>query len=153
MWSQKQLLFAVTRRSLLVHQARTNTFCISRNPVASGRHFSSVVQEYHHDDDDDDEHSTESYSKNREALQKLLTASSAVATQQRRTEELQQLNDTPTNDVGIQVEKDLSKSPSELMYTGGATIPVTSIPHIVPPQEDTPRGVWPIFRMMVSQAT
>lgn len=43
-----------------------------------------------------------------------------------------------------------SQSPSELVYTGGATIPITSLLHIVSPQEDTPTGVWPIFRIMVS---
>jgi hypothetical protein len=41
-------------------------------------------------------------------------------------------------------------SPSELTYTGGVTIPITSFMHIVKPQEDTPSGVWPIFRLMVS---
>ena len=41
-------------------------------------------------------------------------------------------------------------SPSELVFTGDTVIPVTSRLHIVTPEEDTPRGVWPIFRMMVS---
>ena len=40
-------------------------------------------------------------------------------------------------------------SPSVLSFTGGTLIPVTSYLHIVTPDEDTPRGVWPIFRMMV----
>jgi hypothetical protein len=42
-------------------------------------------------------------------------------------------------------------SPSELTYTGGVTIPITSFMHIVKPQEDTPSGVWPIFRLMVRE--
>ena len=41
-------------------------------------------------------------------------------------------------------------SPSELVFTGDTLIPVTSRLHIVTPEEDTPRGVWPIFRIMVS---
>jgi hypothetical protein len=40
-------------------------------------------------------------------------------------------------------------SPSELTYTGGATIPITSFLHIVTPGEDAPSGIWPIFRLMV----
>ena len=43
------------------------------------------------------------------------------------------------------------KSPSELSFTSDALIPVTSYLHIVTPEEDTPRGVWPIFRIMVSR--
>lgn len=42
-----------------------------------------------------------------------------------------------------------NSSPSELMYTGETTIPITSILHIVTPEEDTPSGIWPIFRLMV----
>ena len=42
-----------------------------------------------------------------------------------------------------------STSPSELVYTGNHRIPVTSHLHIVTPSEDVPRGVWPIFRLMV----
>ena len=41
-------------------------------------------------------------------------------------------------------------SPFELSFTGNTTIPVTSRLHIVTPEEDTPKGVWPIFRIMVS---
>jgi hypothetical protein len=40
-------------------------------------------------------------------------------------------------------------SPSHLVFTGEETMPVTSTLHIVTPEEDTPRGVWPIFRIMV----
>lgn len=40
-------------------------------------------------------------------------------------------------------------SPRSLTYTGGFTIPITSKLHIVTPQEDTPRGIWPVYRLMV----
>jgi hypothetical protein len=43
-----------------------------------------------------------------------------------------------------------SVSPSELKYTGDARIPITTRLHIVKPGEDTPRGVWPVFRLLVS---
>jgi hypothetical protein len=42
-------------------------------------------------------------------------------------------------------------SPKELTYTGNATIPITSHLHIVKPGEDAPQGIWPVFRIMVSQ--
>ena len=41
-------------------------------------------------------------------------------------------------------------SPSELKYTGDAVLPITTNLHIVKPGEDTPRGIWPVFRVMVS---
>lgn len=40
-------------------------------------------------------------------------------------------------------------SPTALTYTGDAVIPITSVLEIVKPQDDTPRGVWPVFRLMV----
>jgi hypothetical protein len=40
-------------------------------------------------------------------------------------------------------------STNTLTYTGGASMPVTSKLHIVTPQEDTPSGIWPVFRLMV----
>lgn len=41
-----------------------------------------------------------------------------------------------------------STSPLHLSYVGSKTIPITSKLHIVNSQEDTPSGVWPVFRMM-----
>lgn len=40
-------------------------------------------------------------------------------------------------------------SPSELVYTGNHRMPITSTLHIVTPEEDVPRGTWPVFRLMV----
>jgi len=40
-------------------------------------------------------------------------------------------------------------SPTSLTYTGDAVIPITSVLEIIKPQDDTPRGVWPVFRLMV----
>lgn len=45
------------------------------------------------------------------------------------------------------------QSPSELIYTGEAVIPITSFLHIVTPEEDAPRGIWPIFRIMDENGT
>ncbi|KAI2507558.1 Dehydrogenase E1 component [Fragilaria crotonensis] len=46
------------------------------------------------------------------------------------------------------LEGSTKSSPSELTYTGGLTIPITSFLHIVTPGEDAPSGIWPIFRLM-----
>lgn len=43
----------------------------------------------------------------------------------------------------------LFTSPSVLAYGGDAEMPITSKLHIITPQEDTPRGIWPVFRLMV----
>jgi hypothetical protein len=45
---------------------------------------------------------------------------------------------------------DSAPSPTILTYTGGVEIPITNKLHIVTPGEDTPRGTWPVFRLMVS---
>jgi hypothetical protein len=51
-------------------------------------------------------------------------------------------------------EKDTSyASTNTLTYTGGASMPVTTKLHIVTPEEDTPRGKWPVFRLMVRKVT
>lgn len=42
-------------------------------------------------------------------------------------------------------------SPVTLTYTGGATMPVTTQLKIVTPEEDPPRGIWPVYRLMVCQ--
>jgi hypothetical protein len=39
--------------------------------------------------------------------------------------------------------------PTTLAYPGGAPMPIVSRLHIVPPEEDVPRGIWPAFRLMV----
>lgn len=45
---------------------------------------------------------------------------------------------------------DADSSPSHLTYTGNVTMPITTHLHIVTPGEDAPRGVWPVFRLLVS---
>jgi hypothetical protein len=40
--------------------------------------------------------------------------------------------------------------PSHISYVGNEKMPITSNLKIVTPNDDTPRGIWPVFRMMVS---
>ena len=51
----------------------------------------------------------------------------------------------------IATEHEQYLSPSTLRYTGDAVIPITSLLRIVKPQDDTPRGIWPVFRLLVSR--
>jgi len=39
--------------------------------------------------------------------------------------------------------------PSHLSYASNKRMPITSEMRIVQPGEDTPSGIWPVFRMMV----
>ena len=54
----------------------------------------------------------------------------------------------PTNE-SVEDDADEMVSPTSLTYTGDAVIPITSVLQIIKPQDDTPRGVWPVFRLMV----
>lgn len=47
---------------------------------------------------------------------------------------------------------DIDSSPSHITYTGGATMPLTSHLKIITSEDDTPRGVWPVYRIMVRSA-
>ena len=40
--------------------------------------------------------------------------------------------------------------PDHISYVGNDKMPITSTLKIVGEGEDVPRGVWPVFRMMVS---
>ncbi|CAB9528205.1 oxoisovalerate dehydrogenase subunit alpha, mitochondrial [Seminavis robusta] len=62
---------------------------------------------------------------------------------------------TPTVSIDLHLasndnttEAAVFESPSEIQYAGNATMPLTSVLHIVKPSEDAPRGVWPVFRLM-----
>lgn len=49
-----------------------------------------------------------------------------------------------------EVTKKREVSPSHIAYAGNAEMPITEELKIVKPEEDTPSGIWPVFRMMVS---
>lgn len=57
---------------------------------------------------------------------------------------------TPTSTTAIDAPSE-RVSPTSLKYTGDAIIPITSVLEIIRPQDDTPRGVWPVFRLMVRE--
>eukprot|EP00986_Skeletonema_menzelii_P012178 scaffold6606_cov139-Skeletonema_menzelii.AAC.1 len=47
-----------------------------------------------------------------------------------------------------QEEVTLQHVPSHMSYAGSQRMPITSEMRIVKPGEDTPSGIWPVFRMM-----
>ena len=143
MWHPKQLLLAAARTSLST-KASAARLLYSR-PELAARCFSSARPEYHRDLDDA-EQSSDALAKKREALQKILKTSSTAAGTLSADPEGHAI--TATNDETLQAQSK-KPSPSELTYTGGATMPVTSDLHIVTPQEDVPRGIWPVYRIMV----
>jgi hypothetical protein len=103
-----------------------------------------------------DDTSTEELQQRKESLNKLLKKSSSAVHQHNKAA------DDRVAAVAVkqeQMEEQVSKnndcsaktsSPSELTYTGNVTMPITTHLHIVTPEEDPPRGIWPVFRLMVS---
>lgn len=146
MWKQKQLLLAANKRSILA--TCHGDFVLRNSSNVTWRHLSSIVPNKMRDDHDTDGHANESFS-NKQALQHLVQVSSMVAPP-KLTSFPQPMGENAQTDEARKSPKELHNSPSELTYTGNATMPVTSDLHIVSPQEDTPRGTWPIFRIMVS---
>jgi len=61
---------------------------------------------------------------------------------------LNQLKKSP-NKKDVTVEEEEEHVPSHFSYAGNVSMPITSELKIVKPGEDTPSGIWPVFRMMV----
>ena len=115
------------------------------------RQLSSVSAVYH-DDAEDDDVSDATFSQKQEALKKALGNTAGVKTSFRQPSA--SLTDPSIIDSqSLKKKNDSRSSPAELTYTGNATMPITTKLHIVTPEEDTPSGVWPVFRLMVSQCT
>ena len=49
----------------------------------------------------------------------------------------------------IHSDEEEHASPTHLKYTGGQSMPLTSKLKIVEPGEDAPRGIWPVYRILV----
>jgi hypothetical protein len=144
MWNH-QFTLAARRSQQVVTSARR----VQKN-ICSRRQWKSSLSPIF--DDKENNHSDESFMEyKKQALQRLL-AEHSTATGAATDHQRPHLEDGKNISVFTKDEEFLTKkaSPSELTYTGGATIPVTSHLHIVIPEEDTPRGIWPIFRVMVS---
>jgi hypothetical protein len=86
------------------------------------------------------------------ALQTTGSVESAPAPQPMSPAQQQQQQQQDEDDGGETDNKVTFVSPSELTFPGNATIPITSHLHIVKPGENIPRGIWPVFRLMVRRA-
>ena len=55
----------------------------------------------------------------------------------------------------VETMQTMTPTPQEvtLTYAGDVQIPITSTLQLIRPEDDTPRGIWPVFRLMVSQST
>lgn len=147
MWNHKQIVWVAAKRGL----PTTSTSHVLRNSSKpASRHFSSVIPNLNRDDDG---HASESYSKKKQALQHLLNASSLMPATPTIAYHDPTLQETPTTGAESNAPIERMVSPSALTYTGNQTMPVTSHLHIVTPEEDTPRGTWPIFRIMDEDGT
>jgi hypothetical protein len=98
----------------------------------------------------DDDPRAEAWKAKKESLKLLLhkSVSNSKSLQQGSIRQQVVLSEhkTSSNDMeGSAVET----SPSELKYTGNAIMPLTTHMHLVKPHEDTPRGIWPVYRLMV----
>ncbi len=147
MWNHKQLLLVASKRNL---QGNSKIPIVLRNSFnAASRHFSSVIPNINNDNGvvNIGGHTNDSFTK-KLALQNLLLTSSAMVAKL-PAHHHPNVNDCSTIGEKWKSEKEIAISPSELIYTGNATMPVTSDLHIVTPEEDTPRGIWPVFRMLV----
>lgn len=138
MLSKSQLLLRSTGGSLFRHGAR------GKAGHRTMRHFSSVVQDYLQGDEEEDSDTKEANQRHQQQVLKSFLEASAAPPAKAHESLKEQSNAGPRAVAGTE------DSPSELTYTGGATMPITSRAQIVTPKEDTPRGIWPIFRIMVS---
>lgn len=125
-------------RGKLFSRALRKSHCSEAAALVFQRHHSSLQQSIVQDDDEEEAVEWTSTAPAFKASLPLITTTTTTPSslqQQQHNED-----DNATEHV----------SPSELVYTGNHKIPITSKLHIVTPEEDTPRGTWPVFRLMVS---
>jgi hypothetical protein len=84
---------------------------------------------------------------------KRMTVVTPVTTKQSPTFVNGQANKHYNKESFSHEDPDNDESPSVLQYTGDAIIPITSTFQLIRPQDDTPPGIWPVFRLMVSAFT
>jgi hypothetical protein len=149
MLNRNQVFLRVAKRQLLSRQ-----FVLRNAAVKSScRCLSSASPVFQEDDDVD----TGVWSRKQEATKRMVqqgipvmpTTDTAFGPSSHSVEDDCDANNDADAE-SFQIEPGTGSSPSELTYTGNATIPITTQLHIVTPDEDTPSGIWPIFRLMVS---
>ncbi len=132
---------------------------IGRSRGCSGRNLSSVVAVR---DDDDDDDGTAAAATAAAVAHVRAAVNGAVKKRGpslvgKSTKERQQTSFPSVEDEEIkknyldQIHSDEEEhvSPTHLKYTGGQSMPLTSKLKIVEPGEDAPRGIWPVYRILV----
>jgi hypothetical protein len=69
----------------------------------------------------------------------------------RRIDQQSILDDNNVLQDLVEIPSPATREPTTLSYDGLHVMPITSKLHIVKPDEDIPRGVWPVFRLMVGE--
>ena len=158
---QTNLLRGALKRHALGASARLGgSSCtalrIDRSRGCSGRNLSSVVAVR---DDDDDDDGTAAAATAAAVAHVRAAVNGAVKKRGpslvgKSTKERQQSvedEDIKKNylDQIIHLDEEEHVSPTHLKYTGGQSMPLTSKLKIVEPGEDAPRGIWPVYRILV----
>jgi hypothetical protein len=122
--------------------------------VRDVRCLSSISPVFRHLDDDDepDEHHNGTLFRHISPPQLIETRSPPQLGAAKNTKRPNQESESSEtlNITEQQVAASAFVSPSEIQYTGDAVIPITSRLHMVKPGQDAPKGIWPVFRLMVS---
>ncbi len=81
-----------------------------------------------------------------------LNGSKVVTAPSKAAAHVQQAAETILNLEHLMEEamKKREPSPSHIAYASNSEMPITEELMIVKPEDDTPAGIWPVFRMMVS---
>jgi hypothetical protein len=122
--------------------------------VGAVRCLSSVSPVFRHDDDDNEQQDHHHNTLNRPipAWQPIEIRSPPIlGTAKNISRPVQESSSSMTFQVTEHQDgASTFVSPSEIKYTGDAIIPITNRLHLIKPGEDAPRGIWPVFRLMVS---
>jgi hypothetical protein len=129
---------SVPARKRLLKEISMFTFSSKLSPLRAGRYFSTVQLI-----------SREQQAKLQPVLKPKLLPKVGVAKSMPEVYTSDNVNSNVQVMSGA-MESAMNPSPSTITYTGGHVMPITTRLHIVTPDEDTPRGTWPLFRLMVS---
>ena len=148
MLSQKELVLRAAKRALHLKRNVPRDFAKRGRPFC--RYLSSVSPQQMHEEDDD---AKDTWDKKSTSMP-LKPKANAMEREGRKSPRAMMEEQSMTGIAeSFERQKDKTSSPANLTYTGNATMPITSHLHIFTPEEDAPRGIWPVFRMMVSTKT
>jgi hypothetical protein len=165
MSAQKKIILlqrAIASRWLCTATSRQFTFV----KATGNRYLSSVSPVFRHDDEEDHHDADQERKRaNSNGAQRVLKRQAikiqsppvidiknqvTASTIERKFQQETATTSSRKTEKEEETTSSAFVSPKQLTYTGNATIPITSHLHLVQPGEDTPHGIWPVFRIMVS---